>query len=86
MAKDDPENRPDAAGEGAVEHELERDVAVSVAERLERAGIDALLVDHAGHGRERDERGHEVEKDREDLGQRVDDLGDGVVGLVGLGT
>ena len=86
VAEDDAQNGADPAGKAAVEHELERHVSVVVTEGLERARTDALLLDHARHGRERHESCGEIKKDREDIGERVHDLGDRIVGLVGLGA
>ena len=86
VAEDDAQNGADPAGKAAVEHELERHVSVVVTEGLERARTDALLLDHARHGRERHEICGEIKKDREDIGERVHDLGDRIVGLVGLGA
>ncbi len=84
MAQDDTQHGAQAARQRAVQHELKRNVAVVVAQGLQGAGVDALLVDHAGHRGQRDKGGHQVKKHREHAGQRVDDLRDRAVGPVGV--
>ena len=86
VAQHDADDRADAAGGGTVDRELLHDVRVTVAEGLERAGVDALLIDHARHRGRCHEGRDQIEEIREDIGKRVDDLGDAVVGLVALGA
>ncbi len=71
---------------GTVDHELLLDVGVAVAKRLERAGVDALLVDHARHRGRRNKGCHQVQEVREDVRERINDFRDRVVGLVALGA
>ena len=68
----DAEGRPDAARDGSVQQVLRRDLGLRVTERLVRADEHAVLVDHARHGGERDERRHEEEDQGEHLGDLVD--------------
>ena len=84
MAGKHADHRARKARDRTVERELLDDIAVVVAERLERAGIDALFVDHARHGGEGHERGHEVEEVREDASDGIDDLGYGRVDGIAL--
>lgn len=76
----------DGGGGESVEQELLHDVSVAVAERLQDAGIGALLIHHAVHGGQHHQRGHKVEEHGKDHRQFLDDVRDDFIHAVALGS
>ncbi|MBS6516446.1 MAG: hypothetical protein KH329_10125, partial [Bifidobacterium longum] len=76
----------DGGGGESVEQELLHDVSVAVAERLQDAGIGALLIHHAVHGGQHHQRGHKVEEHGKDLRQFLEDVRDDFIHAVALGS
>ena len=62
-------------GGARVEEIFAHDGGAGVAERLQDAKLPALLLHHAGHGGDADERGDQEEEEREDLCHVLDDHG-----------
>ena len=69
-----PEGRADDPSRQGGQHGVEKISArygpVGIAQGLEGADLDPLLVHHAGHGRQADQGGHQEKDDREDMAQR----------------
>ena len=74
MSRRHAHRHAEQAGRQAIGRELFDDVAILIPKPFERTGIDAFLVHKARHRRERHERGHKIQEDREHLGELVDDL------------
>ena len=82
MAERDADNRANASRRSPIDHKLKHDVAVTVPQGLEGAGVHAFLIHHASHRGRCHECRHQVEEVGKDVRERIDDLAHAAVGLI----